>query len=258
MPLAKILVAEDEALVAHEISLRLGKRGYDMCAVVTTGQDALEQAALHRPDLALLDIHLAGSVDGAEVAVELRQNYGIPSVFLTGYTDDQTLESARRAAPYGYLVKPFEERELYAAIETALARHDIEQALAEEQSLLASVLDAIGEGVVAADASGAVQFLNPAAEKMTGWSREQAIGCDLAVILKLIDPRTHDDADFPLLDLIQSAACRMIRRTLVSQTGSCVEVDVIASPIMAGPDIVRGLVTVLRPVHPEGLDRPLY
>jgi PAS domain S-box-containing protein len=181
--------------------------------------------------------------------LQLRQTYGIPSVFLTAYTDDQTLENARRAAPYGYLVKPFEERELYAAIETALARHSIEQELEEGQSLLTSVLDAIGEGVVAADASGAVQFLNPAAERMTGCVREQAMGRDIAQILSLLDPDTQAEAEFPIVDLIGSTTGLTIRRILVSNSGCRMDIQIVASPILVGADIVRGLVIVLRPIH---------
>ena len=249
MFLASILIAEDEALVAREIAMRLHKRGYEICAVVSEGTEALEQARLHRPDLALLDIHLSGPIDGTQVASELRESLGIPCVFLSAYTDDQTLENAQRAAPYGYLVKPFEERELYAALETALSRHRIEQALEEGQSLLASVLDSIWEGVIAADTSGAVQFLNPAAEQMTGWSRDAAIGRDLSQILRLIDPATESQTDFPLLELVGSESGPLTTRgMLVSSSGERRGVEVVASPILVGPNIVRGLVAVLRPV----------
>ena len=112
-----VLVVEDEAIVSADIEMKLGRLGYPVAGVATSGETAIQQAREVRPSLVLMDIHLEGSMDGIEAAKVLRDRWGIPVVFLTAFADHATLDRAKFAQPFGYLVKPFSERDLQVSIE---------------------------------------------------------------------------------------------------------------------------------------------
>ena len=123
----QILVVEDEAIVATGIQNMLKSLGYAVSAVASSGKDAIKKAAEKRPDLVLMDIVLEGDIDGIEAAEQIRTRFNIPVVYLTAYADEATVQRAKMTAPYGYLLKPFNERELHAAIEIALYKHMMER-----------------------------------------------------------------------------------------------------------------------------------
>lgn len=120
---ATILVVEDEGIVAQEIKSRLEKSGYTVCAVAHDGKTAIAHADDKKPDLVLMDIRLKGEMDGIEAAGIIGERFRIPVVYLTAYTDPDTLERAKVKDPFGYVVKPFETRSLMVSIEIALHRH---------------------------------------------------------------------------------------------------------------------------------------
>jgi signal transduction histidine kinase/AmiR/NasT family two-component response regulator len=122
---ANILIVEDEFIIAKDIEQSLRQIGYQVAGITGTGADAIRVARELRPDLILMDIQLRGSIDGIEAARQIRQESGVPVVFLTAYADDGTLARAREVAPYGYLLKPFATRELQIAIVMALAKHRV-------------------------------------------------------------------------------------------------------------------------------------
>ena len=131
---AGILIVEDEGIIAADLAACLDDLGYQIAGEAATGEDALLQAAARRPDLVLMDIKLAGAMDGITAANRLRLEQDIPVIFLTSHADDATLDRARESQPFGYLIKPFAERELRAAIETSIFRHT-EAKRAEEERL---------------------------------------------------------------------------------------------------------------------------
>lgn len=145
---AKILIVEDESIVAFNLQQRLELMGYEVAGVADTGAESLALVAEHKPDLVLMDIHIKGEMDGIEVASRLSQNASVPVVYLTAYSEDTTLERARRTRPYGYLIKPFSERELHATIQMALERHQVQEALSASQRLLQQALKAATMGTV--------------------------------------------------------------------------------------------------------------
>lgn len=122
----KILVVEDEMIVAEDIAGRLKKMGYTVTATVPSGEEAIAKVAENKPDLVLMDIVLKGEMDGVTAAEKIRSNTNIPTVFLTAYADDRTLERAKLTDPFGYIVKPFQQHDLHVTIEIALHRHEIE------------------------------------------------------------------------------------------------------------------------------------
>ncbi len=119
----RILVVEDEAIVAKDIETALHGLGYSVPAVAASGEAAIEKAEALHPDLVLMDIRLKGQIDGVKAAGEINGRLGIPIVYLTAHADQQTLRRAKTTQPLGYILKPFDERDLSAAIELALHRH---------------------------------------------------------------------------------------------------------------------------------------
>jgi signal transduction histidine kinase len=124
-----ILVVEDERLVALDIQAILESRGYIVPGIASAGEEAVEMACETRPDLILMDIRLRGQMDGVQAAEEIRTRFDIPVVYLTAYADEATLERAKITEPFGYLLKPFEDRELCSTIEMACYKHQMERKL---------------------------------------------------------------------------------------------------------------------------------
>ena len=171
----KILIVEDEQLIAHSIERSLFKAGYSVPGMATSAQEAFEQIEQTMPDLVLMDIHIQGPSDGVETARVIRERYHLPVIYLTAHADADTLERAKITEPLGYLVKPVNHANLPSSIEMALYKHKIDRQLEENRALLATILASIAEAVVVTDGTGNVQFLNHAAELLTGWSEKDAL-----------------------------------------------------------------------------------
>ncbi len=134
MPKARILLVEDEFIVAANIKLCLEQHGYPVMAIVASGEEAISRALELEPDLILMDIKLQGSLDGIEAAQEIRQRQVTPIVFMTAYTDAETFERAKQTEPAGYMLKPFENRDLPSTIEMALYKHNMAQKLKHSEA----------------------------------------------------------------------------------------------------------------------------
>jgi hypothetical protein len=182
-----ILIVEDENIVARDIRARVIRQGYDVTDVVSSGEDAVTQAGANRPDLVLMDIKLAGAMDGVEAAETIRSRYDIPVVYLTAYADETTLQRAKVTEAFGYLLKPFEERELHITVEMALYKHQMERKIREHEEWLATTLRSIGDAVVSVDAERRISYMNPAAEILTGWLLHDARGKRVGEVLQTID-----------------------------------------------------------------------
>lgn len=185
MPLDRILIVEDEKPFAEIVEQFLRRLGYDVAGIADSGEAALRLAAESQPDLALMDIEIHGQMDGFEVAEVLRQKHDIPVIFLTGRADDATLERVRRSESFGYLLKPFRPEELKASIELAFIRHGQESHLKRNEQSFAAAITSTEDAVVLANQNATVTFLNPAAERLTGWSAARAIGQPLGVIFQI-------------------------------------------------------------------------
>jgi CheY-like chemotaxis protein len=143
MSQSRILVVEDELIIANNIQRALDSLGYRVCAHAETGEEALQKAKQEKPDLALMDIKIKGDMDGIETAEQIRTRLDIPVVYLTGLADEKTLARAKITEPFGYVIKPFKDRELHAALEMAIYKHQMEKERArlihELQTALAKV-----------------------------------------------------------------------------------------------------------------------
>ncbi|MFN3495107.1 MAG: sensor histidine kinase [Hydrogenophaga sp.] len=147
----RILIVEDESIVAFNLQQRLAHMGYDVPGVAASGPESLDMIQRLAPDLVLMDIHIDGDMDGIDVASRLMDTPSVPVIYLTAYSEDTTLERARKTKPYGYLIKPFSERELHATIQMALERNDAEMALLRHQRLLQQAMQAGSMGALEMD-----------------------------------------------------------------------------------------------------------
>jgi diguanylate cyclase (GGDEF)-like protein len=141
VPDASILVVEDDAIIGLHIQAILQKNGFDICAVVTSGKDAIQYALETRPELILMDIQLEGPLDGINTAETIHASYSVPIIYLTAFADNQTLQRAKITDPFGYVLKPFEERGLITNIEMALNKHRLETAEREQRALAEALRD---------------------------------------------------------------------------------------------------------------------
>ncbi len=126
MASARVMIVEDEGVIVLAIEAMLQKEGYVVACIASRGQEALEMAANATPDIVLMDVRLPGELDGIDTAKEMRSRLKIPVIFLTAHADEDTVQRAAETLPYGFLVKPFQVKELAAAIEVGLHRHRLE------------------------------------------------------------------------------------------------------------------------------------
>ncbi len=183
----RILVVEDEIIVAMEIQDRLEDLGYDVLDTLTTGEAVLDRVTDLQPDLILMDIMLGGSLDGIETAQRVNDVMSVPVVFLTAYSDDATLERAKATTPFGYLVKPFEERELYASIEVARRTHAMQQRIESQRDDLLQILDGLRQGTAMTDANGHLTFLSATARRLFVVD-DEALGQSWDAVFPVPDP----------------------------------------------------------------------
>ena len=172
---ANILVVEDEIIVAKNIQNRLEQLGYTVSAVISSGEDAIKKAEEIHPDLILMDIKLDGEMDGIEAAKHIHNHFDIPIIYLTAYADDATLQRAKVTEPYGYIVKPFEERELQSNISIALYKHKMENKLKESKKYLQHIINSASEIIISLDTNKRILMWNKAAEAITGYRQKEVI-----------------------------------------------------------------------------------
>ncbi|MBW4473400.1 MAG: PAS domain S-box protein [Stenomitos rutilans HA7619-LM2] len=245
-----ILVVEDESVIAADIKDCLENLGYAVPAIVVSGEAAVATATTVRPDLVLMDIRLKGDMDGVQAAAAIWTHLRIPVVYSTGHSDRSTMERAKATEPFGYVLKPIEEQELYVAIETALQRFRLERDLQEREQWLSSILKAIGDGVIVTDASSRVRFLNGAAEALTGWRQEEAIGKESAEIFCPIHEETRVPLPNPIHEALQTGQLVYLpdNTLLCSKNGRDVPISDSAAPFHNDSGNVTGVVLVFRDV----------
>ncbi|CDG64136.1 MAG: two-component system, response regulator PdtaR [Methanobacterium sp.] len=198
-----ILVVEDERITAEDIRVGLEFAGYKVPVICSTGEDAVKQANRLEPDLVLMDINLEGEMDGIEAAAQIRKFYDIPVIYLTAYSDEKTVERAKLTEPSGFLVKgqgilskPFDERELHAAIEITLYRHELEK---EHNQICETILYRTSEAVIATNSTGQIRYINSLAEEITGWPKEKVLGKNLEEVFL---PLSKISKESPLEDVL--------------------------------------------------------
>jgi len=250
MPETKILIVEDEAIVAEDIRNSLQNLGYTISAVVSSGEEAITKIEEDMPDLVLMDTVLKGDMDGIEAAGQIHSRFNIPVVYLTAFTDKKTIERAKLTEPFGYIVKPFDDKELHTAVEMAIYKHKIESKLKERESWLSIILLSIGDAVIVTDTEGNIQFMNDVAHSLTGWRHEEAIGKPLVGIFNIINEKTGKKVEDPVTKVIREG--RIIglanHSVLISKDGTEIPIDDSGAPVRDEKGNIIGVVLVFHDI----------
>ncbi len=246
MTKADILIVEDDSIVAEDIKISLKKMGYSVIGIVASGEEALIKIKTQQPDLILMDIMLEGEMNGTQAVGQVREMYNIPVVYVTAYTNEDILERAKITEPYGYIIKPFEDRELSTAVEIALYKHKIETKLKESEEWLSTTLNSIGDAVIATDAKGDITFLNPEAQSVTGWSQEEAVGKPLADVFNIVNELTGKKAENPVEKVFrENETVGLANHTiLVTKDGNEIPINDSGAPIRNEKGEITGVVLV--------------
>ncbi|MEX0779645.1 MAG: PAS domain S-box protein [Balneolales bacterium] len=247
---SKILIVEDEFILAQDIKNRLIALNYEVVGLCSNGEDAIEQTIQNNPDLVLMDIRLEGEKDGIETADQIQKEMDIPVVFLSAYADKETVKRARMSEPMGYLIKPVEEKELETTIEMALYKHQITRRMRENEKWLATTLSHVGDAVIRTDSDKCVILLNPTAENLTGWSEEDIKGRKLDDVLKLMDEESGVEIDNPIYRKLGESqpAITQPRFLMRRKDGKTTPVDFSSTPIKDESGELIGLVVVLHDI----------
>ena len=248
MPRTNILIVEDEAIVAADLAGKLKRLGYGVVGVAAAGEDAVALADRHRPGLVLMDIRLEGTMDGVDAAQKIRALCDTPVIYLTAHSDAATLARAKVTGPFGYVLKPFDMRDLATQIELALFKHEAERQLRDQREWLRVTLTSIGDAVIATDADGRVSFINPVAESLTGWPAAEATGRPLKRIFRIVNEHTRASVDDPVEKVLRlGKSVGLANHTiLIGRDGREVPIDDSGAPIRDRQGRILGVVLVFR------------
>ncbi|MHB8950299.1 MAG: putative bifunctional diguanylate cyclase/phosphodiesterase [Rhodoferax sp.] len=180
---ARILVVEDEMIVARDIASQLVALGHHVVGHATKGEEAIKLAGALQPQLVLMDIQLAGSMDGIAAAQAIRLQYALPVVFITAFDADNVLARAKLTEPFGYILKPFSERELRTVLEMALYKHQAERNARDAARHTQAILDSMLDGVITLNAQGLITSVNQAVGTMFGYGPEEMLGRNIALLM---------------------------------------------------------------------------
>jgi PAS domain S-box-containing protein len=177
------MIVEDQNIVARDLRSALMGMGYHVPAVASSGEEAIEWAEAHRPDLVLMDVVLQGDIDGIEAAARIRERFDIPVIYLTAYADHDTLERAKRTEPLGYVMKPFEETDLYTTIEVALHKHEMDRKVKESEERYFDLYENAPDLYATIDArTQIITQCNRACAESLGRPKDRVIGSSVAAM----------------------------------------------------------------------------
>ena len=191
MSKAGILIVEDSFIVAFHLRKTLESEGYEVMGIENSGEAAIAFIEKQRPALVLMDIMLGGRMDGIETTRTIRSRYHLPVIYITALTDKETIQRAKITEPYGYLTKPFEDREVFTVVEMALYKHEIELKLRQSEEKFFSTVRSISDAVIIIDEQYRITYMNPSAEAITGWALPKMSGRALQEIFLLRDSVTE-------------------------------------------------------------------
>ncbi|WP_211530186.1 response regulator [Methanocalculus chunghsingensis] len=250
MAATRVWIVEDEAIVAMDLKIRLQALGYDVLGISSYGEDAVEKVAQHKPDLVMMDIVLKGEMDGITAAGIIRQEMEIPVIYLTAYADEKTIGRAKVTEPFGYILKPFEERDVLTVIEIALYKASMEKKLRESERWISTMIRSMGEGIIATDTDAMIKFMNPVAVGLTGITDKDAIGKPSSKIFQIEIGDTGHHAPDPVLRALidQKTIISEETMTLTSRDGKRRYVEYTAAPIRDDRGSLFGTVLIFRDI----------
>jgi PAS domain S-box-containing protein len=257
MKKVSILVVEDNYIVMMELVSRLEEMGYQIAGTAASGAEAIEKAGKHMPDLTIMDIRLKGDIDGIEAASAIKKKYDIPVIYLTAHSDEETLSRAKITEPFGYILKPFEEKILHSSIEMALYKHQVEIQAKENKHWLLATLKSIGDALIATDTDGIVKMINPQAAELCGCIPEEAIGKSIDKVFYIKEKNNNANLN-PVSESIKlNKVIGASEKILLSAKGKEYLINFSAAPIKREYGIVNGAVLVFRDITEKIKSREL-
>jgi PAS domain S-box-containing protein len=248
----KILIVEDESIVARDIRNMLIGLGYEVTAVVPGATAAVQKAQETKPDLVLMDVMLQGETTGVEAAEQIYTHFNIPVVYLTAYADSSTVQHAKKTEPFGYIIKPFEERELQTTIEIALYKYKMQMQLKDRERWLSTILKSIGDGVIATNQDGLITFMNPLAESLTGWDLEQALDKPLRDVFRVMNQKPGKLQNISVKKILKGEGQTLsVESVLVSKKEKNTPIDFRLEPIKDDGGKISGVVLAFTDVTPR-------
>jgi PAS domain S-box-containing protein len=245
MAAAKILVVEDERITGEDIKMGLESAGYIVPSIVSSGEEAIQEVEKFLPDLVLMDIRLNGKMDGIEAAENIRSRFRIPVIYLTAFSDENTIKRAKETQPsgfiikkpFGFLHKPFDDNELQTAIEITLKHHELEKKFSSPDKWIQKMLSTISDAVISTDPQGRINFINSSAEDITGISEKEALNLGLQDLFITLE---YDDSEVDYNLVIPQELILMARN------GSEVAVDGNLNAIEGLDGKIEGYVAIFR------------
>jgi len=221
--------------------------GYDVPLVAMTGEEAVGKLLETEPDLVLMDIHLRGGVSGIEAAHRIRQRLDVPIVYLTAFSDSETLDQAQLTEPYGYVLKPFEEKSLHAILQMSLMKHRRTKGARENGWWMSAVAESMMEAVLICDPKGYVKFANPAAESLLGKKRSEMVESRMSDLGRLVDAESRAPVALPVTEpFLEGRSTLRANCRLILGEDREVPVEFSASPLRSPEGTLFGILYVFR------------
>ncbi|MDO9323909.1 MAG: response regulator [Methanoregula sp.] len=251
----RILIVEDDEIIANLISLMLEKKGYTVVGKTGSGEEAIRKAAELEPDLIFMDINLSGQMDGITAAWYIFQLFHFPIIFLTALCDDSLLERAKNAQPYGYLLKPFTDRELTSNVELGLYNHEIKKKhLGDYPIGLPKKIMELLEVVIVTDTKGRIIFYNPYTLRFLELSDSQLLMTHWREAMMFINDQTDEQLEDPIPEVVRQQLVIMhdFNVAVVTRSGKRRKVSIIARPVK---DDKHNLLGVFLHIREKTLDQ---
>ncbi len=245
--MVRILIVEDESIVAEDLTSTLTDLGYAVVGTASTADAAVAKAIETKPDVVLMDIMLRGEKNGITAAHEIQKQIDVPIIYLTAYTDPPIINGAIKTAPYAYLVKPFQGSQLMAAIEMTMGRSKIDTQLRDTRRLLSTTLRSISEAAIVVDVKGQIMYMNHHAEDLTGWNYTTAENTTIDKVFDLLDRLTQERID--VLRRLFADDEPQNHVLLVKRTGETIPIHDRHTIVKGDTNTVIGSVILFREYH---------
>jgi len=219
---ARVLIVEDEGILAMTLEKKLARLGYSTLQPVSTGQEAVFTVKNEQPEIVLMDINLSGDMDGITAAGHIQSFSDVPIVYLTCHSDEPLLERAKQTQPYGYLIKPVSIQDLKACLEIAIHQYTLDKKLEESEKRYRSIVENINDAIIIHDFNGRIMDVNENACQMLGYERNELIGSGISLFLrpeKLVSHEKH-------LSTLQSESGIVFEEEYARRDGALVPVEV--------------------------------
>ncbi len=209
----RILIVEDERIIAEDLRITLEGFGYEVLDIISNGPEAIKKAGEYLPDLILMDMVLQGSMRGSEAAEIIHNAHDTPIIFLTAYADENTLNMAKASEPYGYLIKPFEERELQATIDMFFYKIDLEEKLKGSELRFSALIKKAHDGILVIQEENRIIEVNKVILSLTGYIQDDLINHPYHIILPELNTKTLQNT-------------RVIETSLLKKNGTKADVEI--------------------------------